>query len=112
MSQSVTITVPITITVSLGAAVVQNVPSLQVGVNRGLGWYCRCPNCRKHRHLMLYVHPDNARAAYCNVCEQIVLPPISGGGEWVQPVPLDPNVLLDQQAKRKPFYDPNGIAQV
>lgn len=90
----VTITIPITITVSIGPVVLlhhQTKVETQVservflgghvGVNwnheGGWGWYSYCRVCRCNRHLIL--HCDGGWAgswrAWCNVCNKIVDPP-------------------------------------
>jgi hypothetical protein len=100
---SVSITIPLTITISLGAPVLGQIPVLNighppieehgycnlvnfgrkklfVGINEGMGWFAYCHGCKTNRHLLLHIGnaPYYEWMAHCNVCNKVVHPPHDG----------------------------------
>lgn len=75
---SVSVTIPLTITIQIGPAVLQApLQGVYTGTNWDKGWYAYCRFCRCNRWLVLHADFNRTRPimAYCNVCEAFLITP-------------------------------------
>lgn len=116
--QGVTITIPLTITISLGPPVLEPPGSghvvshlHHVGVNWDWGWYAYCSGCGCNRWLLLSVSggPYNSHMAHCNVCGQTVNPPMEGGRNAPMQQMVRANLDHQQQHPDDTFPPPRAV---
>jgi hypothetical protein len=108
MSRSVTVTIPINITISLGTPIlsqpvkpaVHYASRITSGINRNKGWQGICNYCGCNRWLgLVYVDATDKLAAYCNVCNSMQEPP-QPDYSWAF---VEPKVFEEQLARAQSY---------